>query len=82
MIKLDLSLIPGIDSDPARRVPAATLLEFARQTNATVVAEGIEINAWLETLVELGVGYGQGFLLGRPSPLTASGHSSAAGPIP
>ena len=82
MIKLDLSLIPGIDSDPARRVLAATLLEFARQTNAAVVAEGIEINAWLETLVELGVGYGQGFLLGRPSPLTASGHSSVAGPIP
>ena len=45
MIKLDLSLIPGIDSDPARRVLAATLLEFARQTNAAVVAEGIEINA-------------------------------------
>jgi EAL domain-containing protein (putative c-di-GMP-specific phosphodiesterase class I) len=73
VIKLDLSLIRGIDQDPARRVLAATLLEFAHQTDAAVVAEGIETSGELDTLVELGVGYGQGFLLGRPQPLSAAG---------
>jgi EAL domain-containing protein (putative c-di-GMP-specific phosphodiesterase class I) len=72
VIKLDLSLIRGIDRDPARRVLTATLLEFAHQTDAAVIAEGIETSAELDTLVELGVGYGQGFLLGRPRPLVGS----------
>jgi EAL domain-containing protein (putative c-di-GMP-specific phosphodiesterase class I)/DNA-binding NarL/FixJ family response regulator len=72
VIKLDLSLIRDIDRDPARRVLAATLLEFAHQTEAAVIAEGIETDGELETLIELGVGYGQGFLLGRPSPLVGS----------
>jgi EAL domain-containing protein (putative c-di-GMP-specific phosphodiesterase class I) len=72
VIKLDLSLIRDIDRDPARRVLAATLLEFAHQTDTAVIAEGIETDGELGTLVELGVGYGQGFLLGRPRPLIGS----------
>ena len=72
VIKLDLSLIRDIDRDPARRVLAATLLEFAYQTDAAVIAEGIETEGELETLIELGVDCGQGFLLGRPSPLVSS----------
>jgi EAL domain-containing protein (putative c-di-GMP-specific phosphodiesterase class I)/ActR/RegA family two-component response regulator len=72
VIKLDLSLIRGIDRDPARRVLAATLLEFAHQTDAAVIAEGIETSGELDTLIELGVGYGQGYLLGRPRPLISS----------
>jgi len=35
--------------------------------DSTIIAEGIERGGELRTLVDLGIEYGQGFLLGRPS---------------
>ncbi|GAC1333240.1 MAG: hypothetical protein NVSMB17_13410 [Candidatus Dormibacteria bacterium] len=43
------------------------LVEFARATGATVVAEGIEDNALGQRMRTLGVGLGQGYGLGRPA---------------
>lgn len=71
IIKLDLSLIRDIDRDPSRRALAASIALFGAQTGASIVAEGIETNAELAVLVELGVGFGQGYLLGRPAELGA-----------
>ena len=45
-------------------------MTFASGTGATILAEGIERPAELETLVDLGVTLGQGFLLGRPASLS------------
>jgi EAL domain-containing protein (putative c-di-GMP-specific phosphodiesterase class I) len=39
---------------------------FARETATTIVAEGIETDAELRTLKEIGVTQGQGFLIARP----------------
>jgi EAL domain-containing protein (putative c-di-GMP-specific phosphodiesterase class I)/DNA-binding response OmpR family regulator len=72
VIKLDRTLVAGIDSDPAKRAMAAALVLFARDIGATVIGEGIERNDELETLRELGCKWGQGFLLGRPSTLSSS----------
>jgi EAL domain-containing protein (putative c-di-GMP-specific phosphodiesterase class I) len=69
-IKLDLSLVHRIDADPVRRALATSLITFAGEVGATIVAEGIETRFELDTLVDLGVRYGQGFHLGRPGPLT------------
>lgn len=74
-IKLDLVLIRDIDRHRPKRVLAATLLEFAHQTGATVVAEGIETAAELGTLRDLGIRYGQGFLFGRPAPIRDDGQT-------
>ena len=52
IIKLDLSLTRGIDSDSPRRALAAALIEFARQTQSHVVAEGVETASELAALVE------------------------------
>jgi EAL domain-containing protein (putative c-di-GMP-specific phosphodiesterase class I) len=57
---------------------ARALKAFADKIGFTIIAEGIEREAELTALVELGIGYGQGFLLGRPmaastSPLSARG---------
>ncbi|GAA2726525.1 sensor domain-containing phosphodiesterase [Cellulomonas aerilata] len=68
ILKLDLELIRGIDHDPARQSLTLAMCQFARQTGATVIAEGIESAAQLDTLASLGVGHGQGFHLGRPAP--------------
>ena len=67
ILKLDLELIRGIDDDPARQSLALAMCQFARQTGATLVAEGIETEAELNTLISLGVGHGQGYHLGRPA---------------
>lgn len=65
-IKLDRSLIEGIEQDPATRALVAGLVSFADQNRVTVVAEGIEREGQLDTLVALGVQHGQGYLLGVP----------------
>lgn len=66
-IKLDRTLIRGIDSDPAQRALAAAVVMFAADVNATVVAEGIERAPELATVRRLSVDAGQGYLLGRPT---------------
>ena len=69
IVKLDLSLTQGIDGDPVRRALASALVRFTADTGAHLIAEGIETEAELGTLRDLGVEWGQGFLLGRPQPL-------------
>lgn len=68
-IKLDLSLVRGVDGDPARQALTAALVAFAASTGAQVVAEGIETAAELACLRRLGVELGQGYHLARPAPL-------------
>jgi EAL domain-containing protein (putative c-di-GMP-specific phosphodiesterase class I) len=57
------------------------LKAFADRIGSTIIAEGIESERELATLLELGIDYGQGFLLGRPAagfePLLASGSEPA-----
>lgn len=66
IIKLDISLVRGIDRDPLRQSLARSLVSFARSMSADVVAEGIETQAELRRVRRLGIPLGQGFLLGRP----------------
>jgi len=69
LIKLDRALTIGIDRDPARITLATALVSFAAGIGADIVAEGIETGAELEMLGSLGVRYGQGFYLCRPTSL-------------
>lgn len=71
LIKLDMSLTQNIDRDSKRRALASALIAFARETDATIVAEGVETVAELETLKALGATRAQGYLLGRPMPLNS-----------
>ena len=71
VIKLDGSLIRNIDSSTVCRALAAALIRFAEETGSKVVAECIETEAELAVLRELKVNKAQGFLLGRPAPITA-----------
>jgi diguanylate cyclase (GGDEF)-like protein len=65
-LKLDRSLITGIDSDPDRGALVSAMLGYARQTGGHLVAEGVETEAELDTLLALGVRLVQGFYLARP----------------
>ncbi|HEY1715387.1 MAG TPA: EAL domain-containing protein [Solirubrobacteraceae bacterium] len=67
LIKLDCQFTRDIDNDPARRSLAHALVSFARDIGAEVVSEGIETAAELDTVRSLGVPYGQGYFLSRPT---------------
>lgn len=69
LVKLDISLTRGIDADPKRRALASALIAFAREIGIAIVAEGVETEAELQTLLGLGVTSVQGYLLGRPMTL-------------
>jgi DNA-binding NarL/FixJ family response regulator len=66
MIKLDVSLCRGIDSNSVRRALARALTAFGQEIDRMVVAEGVETESELEALLELGITHAQGYLLGRP----------------
>jgi EAL domain-containing protein (putative c-di-GMP-specific phosphodiesterase class I) len=64
-VKIARSLVRGADSDASVAAIRATV-EFARATDATVIAEGVETEVDAELMAGLGVGCGQGWLFGRP----------------
>jgi len=66
-IKVDRSLIHGIADDHARRVAVSAFLSLAVDLGANVVAEGVERDADLAVVRELGLHAIQGFLLGEPT---------------
>jgi EAL domain-containing protein (putative c-di-GMP-specific phosphodiesterase class I) len=68
-IKVDLTLVRGIDTDPPRQELLRALNSVAASINASVIAEGIETSEELATIHGLGIPYGQGYLFGRPAPL-------------
>ena len=67
VIKLDRSLIEGVHADGAKAALVEFFVMFARRVGAGVCTEGIETLEELRCLINLGVTYGQGYLLGRPS---------------
>ena len=70
-IKLDCSFIRDIASDPADRHIVAMVIGLARGLGMQVVAEGVETEAQLAVLDELGCELMQGYLLARPGPADA-----------
>ena len=68
-IKLDRWLSRDIEFDRARRSMVEAITGFAHQMRARVVAEGLETPEQVEAFIELGVDFGQGFVLGRPAAL-------------
>jgi EAL domain-containing protein (putative c-di-GMP-specific phosphodiesterase class I) len=78
-IKLDRTLIAGIETDRSRQALAAGLISFAAKIDATIVAEGIERREEVAALKALGVDYGQGFFLAQPGPLPVALRREASG---
>jgi EAL domain-containing protein (putative c-di-GMP-specific phosphodiesterase class I) len=69
IIKLDNSLTHGVDHDPARRALASSLISFAKDVGASLIAEGVETAEELSTLEGLGAHWVQGYHIARPAAL-------------
>ncbi len=65
-VKIDRHFICDVDKDPVKREFVRAMLDIAHRLGNRVIAEGIEREEELRTLVALGVEYVQGFLLLRP----------------
>jgi EAL domain-containing protein (putative c-di-GMP-specific phosphodiesterase class I) len=65
-VKLDMSLIRGIEKAPTKRRMVRALASLCRELGTPLVAEGVETQAELDTLLELGADWLQGFLFARP----------------
>lgn len=66
-VKIDRSLVRNIESNGTRRALLTTLTRYSQQIGAAVIAEGCETRDELMTILDIGVPYGQGYLLGRPA---------------
>jgi len=71
VVKIDRSLITGLDIDPQQHRVASAILAIIDAFGLEAVAEGVETAAQAEQLRALGCRYGQGFHCGRPVPADA-----------
>lgn len=72
VLKLDRSIVAGIDIDLARQAIASAVVDLGRRLDATVVAEGVETTDQLDIAVALGLEFAQGFLFRPAGPLAQS----------
>jgi EAL domain-containing protein (putative c-di-GMP-specific phosphodiesterase class I)/CheY-like chemotaxis protein len=66
-IKLDISLINSIDTNFIKQNLVESMVRFANEHGAKVIAEGVERAEEFETVKRLGVHFVQGFYLHRPA---------------
>jgi PAS domain S-box-containing protein len=71
-LKIDIEFVRHLTSNEDDQRLVRGIVGFAREFRQTTTAEGIEDEATLAMLRELGVDRGQGYLFGRPSPLVAA----------
>lgn len=67
IVKLDMGLLRGIDTDPRRRVIVGGLIQMIRSLSMRVVAEGIETRDEMDALRDLGADLFQGYYFARPA---------------
>jgi EAL domain-containing protein (putative c-di-GMP-specific phosphodiesterase class I) len=67
-VKLDITLVRGLDTDPVRRRLVRLLAELCNDLGIFVVAEGVETIPERDALVDLGIDLLQGYLFARPAP--------------
>jgi PAS domain S-box-containing protein len=67
-VKVDRSIVAGLDTDPARQALMVGLRHFVHATECRLIAEGVETEGERDTLRSLDIRLGQGYLLGRPLP--------------
>lgn len=68
--KVDRHFVAGSHADPRRCAVIASLAQLARDLGGAVIGEGIEDDRDLAPLTRCGVELFQGFLFGRPFPMT------------
>ena len=66
-IKVDISIIRGIDSDPDKQQILHNVVRYAQPRSMQIIAEGVETAAEMRTVIDLGADLLQGYFLARPA---------------
>jgi diguanylate cyclase (GGDEF)-like protein len=79
-VKIDMHFIQGINQDPVKLQFVRSIQQIAEKSGTIVIAEGIETEAELLLIRDLGVTLGQGYHIARPvgNPATAVSPAVAA----
>jgi EAL domain-containing protein (putative c-di-GMP-specific phosphodiesterase class I)/CheY-like chemotaxis protein len=72
IVKLDMSLVRDVHTNGTKRKVVRSMTQLAREIGALVVAEGVESEAELDVVVDLGCDFVQGFYFARPERVSAS----------
>jgi diguanylate cyclase (GGDEF)-like protein len=79
-IKVDMHFVQGVDKDPIKLQFLKSIQHIAESCGTQVIAEGIETEAELRVVKDIGISLGQGYFIARPSPtppLVASTETSS-----
>ena len=66
-IKVDLTIIRGIDTDPDKQQIVQNIVAYAHPRSMQIIAEGVETAGELKKVLELGVDGLQGYFLAKPA---------------
>jgi predicted signal transduction protein with EAL and GGDEF domain len=72
VLKVDRSFISGLGGAGRDSAIVSAMVDLAHNLDLDVVAEGVETNTELEVVRRVGCDEAQGYLLGRPTPSSAS----------
>jgi EAL domain-containing protein (putative c-di-GMP-specific phosphodiesterase class I) len=67
-VKLDMSLVRGIDASVAQQQIVASTVQLCRALGSQIIAEGVETVAERDALLAIGLDLLQGYLIARPAP--------------
>lgn len=67
IVKVDRTLIAGIDADPIKRGAVTVLSDLVSRMDSKMLAEGVETRGELQVLASLRVPLAQGWLMSRPA---------------
>jgi diguanylate cyclase (GGDEF)-like protein/PAS domain S-box-containing protein len=73
-LKIDGNFVQNVASDPIDRSMVEAIVQIGKAIGIETVAERVETVEVLNTLREIGVGYAQGFLCGRPAAISGFPH--------
>lgn len=70
-LKIDRAFVSTIRDETVSRPVLDSIIDLADRLRLPMIAEGVETQAQWDYLADRGVQYAQGYLIGRPMPITA-----------
>jgi diguanylate cyclase (GGDEF)-like protein/PAS domain S-box-containing protein len=69
-LKIDGSFINNLAGDSVNQAMVAAMIDLSRSLNFRVVAEQVEDQVSMDKVIAMGIDFVQGFVVGRPQPLS------------
>jgi len=67
-VKIDQHFVQDVNANPLKQQFLKSIQQIAQSSGTRVIAEGIETDAEFRVIRNLGINYGQGYFIARPSP--------------